>query len=691
MTDIALVPAHSEDMPMSKRYYHLLSPVSVGNVLLKNRMIATAATPHYIQGLEPYPTEKWITHLANRAKNGAAVVYINHLQHGNRDHVGMETLGTSQPGHFSGIDMDSASAHNYLCQMIDAIRFYGSVAVTQVMGEPFRDPDEHGGPDGNPHPPQDQKKDILEHLDHGHLQRGLLVNKMTQQDIQKQIDSAVHEAKLLKTLGFEMFSQQNAYLCGIGATFFSPQCNHRTDKYGGSVKNRARFLVELYDALKQELGREFPLECIVSGHEIPGGASLQDTIELAACLEGVCDILHIRHTEQDPQHPTGFTTTRQNPCPNIEDAAAIKSSIQARGGKMLVAVSAGLQDPAYCERILSEGKADLIGMARAFIADSEFGEKVYAGRGEEITPCVRCNKCHTNNESQRYRSYCTVNPIIGLEDKLERMVRPAGAPQSVAVVGGGPAGMYAALTCAKRGHQVTLYEKNNELGGQLLCAKYPSFKWPLEDFRRYLEREIVRNGVTIHRNTLATKSLLEQECFDHVIVAIGPQFCRPRIPGADGKNTMLAIDVYGKANQLPHKIVVIGGSEVGVETGMYLADNGHDVTVMTRNWMLAEDAAHAHYISMLTTAYRSMENFHEIVDVKYQSFDETGVNYWSADGALHHISCDLIVLATGAQTSTEACAELYGAGENTHYIGDCIRVADVHRAVTDGFAVAGQI
>ena len=677
---------------MSKRYYNLLSPIQVGNVFLKNRMIATAATPHYIQGLEPYPTEKWITHLANRAKNGASVVYINHLQQGNRDQVGLETLGVSQPGHFSAIDRNSASAHNYLCQMIDAIRYYGSVAVTQVMGEPFRDPDElKDGLNGKPHPPQDQKRDILEHLDHGHLQRGLLVNKMTRLDIQKQIDSTVQEAKLLKLLGFEMFSQQNAYLCGIGATFFSPLCNHRTDAYGGSVKNRARFLVELYDALKQELGRDFPLECIISGHETAGGATLQDMMELAGYLEGVCDILHIRNPEQDPQHPTGFTSSRRHPCPNLEDAAAIRASIQARGGTMLVAVSAGLQAPAFSEKILADGKADLIAMARAFIADSEFGEKVYAGRGEEITPCVRCNKCHTNNESQRYRSYCTVNPKIGLEDKLERMTAPIGPSQSVAVIGGGPAGMYAAITCAKRGHRVTLYEKARELGGQMRCAKYPSFKWPLEDFRRYLEQELIRQGVTVRCGTEATKELLEPEQYDHVIVAIGPQFRRPDIPGADGPNTMLAVEVYGKADALPHKIAVIGGNEVGVETGMYLAETGHEVTVMTRNWMLAEDAAHAHYISMLTTAYRSMRGFHALTEVTYHSIDATGVTYWDANHNLCHLDCGLVVLATGASPSPAQCDALYGAGENTHYIGDCIRAADIHRAVTDGFAVASQI
>lgn len=685
---------------MSKRYLHLLSPVQVGQVLFKNRMMSTAATPHYLQGVEGYPTEKWITHMANRAKNGASAVYINHIERGNREDIGLESVGRSQPGHFSAIDQNNASAHNYLCQMIDTIRTFGSIAVTQAMGEPFRDPDEPPPPekrpddDGfqpHPQPHEEDHRDIMVQLDHGHLERGLVVNKMTKRDIQAQIDSTVKQAKLFKQLGFEMLSQQNAYLCGQGANFFSPLCNHRTDEYGGSTKNRARYLVELYDALKQELGRDFPLECIISGYETSGGATIQDTIELAGYMEGVCDILHIRYAEQDPQHPTGFTSTRQHPCPNVDAAAAIKESVSNRGGKLLVAVSAGLQDPDYSNRLIADGKADIIAMARAFICDSEFGKKVYEGRGEDITPCVRCNKCHTNNESERYRSYCTVNPVIGLEDKLDRMIAPVERLKKVAVIGGGPAGIYAATACAQRGHRVTIFEKEGELGGQLVCAKYPSFKWPLEDYRRFIIKKLYSSGVEVRLNTAATREMLEPLEFDEVIVAIGPRFVRPDIPGAQGSNTMLAVDVYGNEKSLPGNIVVIGGSEIGVETGMYLAETGHDVTVMTRNWMLAEDAAHAHYISMLTEAYRAMDNFHELTEVTYEAIDSTGVTYVDKSGNRQHIAADLIVLATGAVTRPQECADLYGAGENTHYIGDCIRVANVHRAVTEAFGIANQI
>lgn len=227
----------------------------------------------------------------------------------------------------------------------------------------------------------------------------------------------------------------------------SPLCNHRTDEYGGSVKNRARLLLEIFDALKQTLGRDFPLECLVSGTE-KGGITIQDTIELSRLAEGKIDLLTIRQGEQDPQHPIGFTSTRTNPCPNLEAAAAVKADVKARGGKLLIGVSAGLQDPALCDRIIAQGQADVLSMARAFICDSEYGQKLYAGRGEDVRPCIRCNKCHVPNDTDKFRSYCSVNPEIGLEDKLERLFPKASSPKKLVVVGGGPAGMVSAVTAA---------------------------------------------------------------------------------------------------------------------------------------------------------------------------------------------------------------------------------------------------
>jgi len=677
------------------RYKNLLSPIQVGNVLLKNRMTATAATPHFLQGTEPYPTEKWITHIVNRAKNGAAAININHLERGSPQGGSLDIIDNT-PAHFCIMDITNTSCHNYLCQMIDGIRYYGSIAVTNPMGTfsggpgwPFGTGP--GGPGVSPAgtppsgaPPAGSPPPV------GEPRRINLPDVLNKQQIREYIESTVKNAVMLRKLGFEMFSFHNAYRGGPGAQFWSPICNHRTDEYGGSVKNRARLLLELFDALKQTLGKDFPLECLVSGEE-EGGITVQDTIELARMAEGKIDVLHIRHGYQDPQHPTGFTSTREKPCPNLDVAAAVKAAVRDSKTRILIGVSAGLQDPSFCDNIIATGKADIICMARAWIADSEYGKKLYEGRGEDVVPCIRCNKCHVPNDSDKFRSFCSVNPLVGIEDKLDRMITPVTRKKNVAIVGGGPAGMEAAIVAAGRGHRVTLYEKNDFLGGQLRHADFASFKWPLKDFKDYLIRQVYKTGVNVKLNTLVTKELLGQENYDAVIVAIGPRFTKPSIPGVDNENVKFALDVYGITEKLPEKIAVIGGSEIGVETGMYLAETGHKVTVMTRQTRLAPDAAHAHYVAMLEAAYLALKNFSFVTEVKYTGIDSTGVNYIDKNGGSKKVEAEMVILATGGVGKHEEAMSLYGAGAVTYFIGDCVRVGDVHKAISGGFAVANQI
>lgn len=657
---------------MTNRYAAMLSPVQVGNVLMKNRLLSSAATPHFIQGTETFPTEKWITLMANRARNGAAVIHINHLEHPHPMKPDLHLVDMT-PAHFSTLDVGDPSTHNYICQMIDAIRLYGSVAMTSPMGlqlrphmdEPFVPKPGEGGPGSKP-----------------------VCDDLSKRDMQMHIDSVVEEAKLLQKLGFEMFSLHNAYRNGPVSQLLSPLCNHRSDEYGGSVKNRARLLLEIFDALKQSLGRDFPLECLVSGTE-KGGITIQDTIELSRLAEGKIDLLTIRQGEQDPQHPIGFTSTRTNPCPNLEAAAAVKADVKARGGKLLIGVSAGLQEPALCDRIIAQGQADVLSMARAFICDSEYGQKLYAGRGEDVRPCIRCNKCHVPNDTDKFRSYCSVNPEIGLEDKLERLFPKVSSPKKLVVVGGGPAGMVSAVTAARLGHQVTLLEQGDRLGGQLLHADYADFKWPLEDYKNYLIRQLYQTGVKVRLNTAATPELVKAMEADAVFVAIGPEFKRPDLPGADGDNVKVPMEVFGHAEELPKKILIVGGSETAVETGMYLARQGKLVKLLSRQQMLAGDAPHAHYISMLEDAYQHQTGFAYETEVKaYVEIRADGVVYVDKDGQTRKAEAPVVVCATGTAPRHRETMAFYGTAPLVRFLGDCNRAGDVHKAVTAGWSAA---
>lgn len=660
---------------MTNRYSAMLSPLQVGNVLMKNRLLSSAATPHFIQGTEAFPTEKWITLMANRARNGAAVVHINHLEHPRPMKPDLKLVDMT-PAHFSTLNIGDPSTHNYLCQMIDAIRLYGSIAMTSPMGqqlrphmdEPFVPKPGEGGPGS---------KSVCDEL--------------TKKDMQVHIDSVVEEALMLRKLGFEMFSLHNAYRNGPVSQLLSPFCNHRIDEYGGSVRNRARLLLEIFDALKQTLGRDFPLECLVSGEEV-GGITVQDTIELARLAEGKIDLLTIRQGEQDPQHPIGFTSTREHPCPNLAAAAAVKADVAARGGNLLVGVSAGLQDPALCDRIIREGQADVLCMARAFICDSQYGEKVYGGRGEDVRPCIRCNKCHVPNDTDKFRSYCSVNPEIGLEDKLERLFPAQTTPKKLVVIGGGPAGMVSAITAATLGHTVTLIEQAPVLGGQLLHADYADFKWPLEDYKNYLVRQLYQIGVQVLLNTAATPELVSSMHADAVFVAIGPRFKRPDLSGAEGDNVKVPMEVFGHAAELPDSIAIMGGSETAVETGIYLARAGKQVKILSRQKMLASDAPHAHYISMLEEVYRHEPGFSYETGVQsYEAIDSEGISYVDQKGKRQRADASLVVCATGTAPRHQEAMVFYGTAPLVRFLGDCNRAGDVHKAVSAGWSAAKML
>ena len=703
-------------------YKHLLSPVEVGGVLLKSRLTAQPSTPHFIQGAEPFPTEKWITLMANRARNGAAAVTIGHMERGTKQNTAIDDYGS----HFSTMDFTSTSAHNYLCQMIDAIRYYGAYAMTNVSGtcpmseaeleelmdkierggaggmmpgpgpmgggSPRRKGPGMGGPGGPGGPPS--MREMLKRMPESMRADAVIrsgVNYLTKDQLHRIIEDSVKNAREYTKLGFDYFCIHHAYRNNLGAQFLSPLTNHRTDEYGGSVANRSRFTLELFEALRGVYGKDFPMEVIVSGEEA-GGITVADTIEFAKLAEGIIDVIQIRHGEQDPQHPLGYTSTKEDPCPNLAVTAAVKEAIASYNGKLKVCATAGLLDPDFDEAVIRDGKADMISTARLFICEDDLARKLIEGRGDDIRPCIRCNKCHVPNGEEKFRSYCTVNPVIGIEDKVDRMIRPVTRKKKVGVIGAGPAGMEAALVAAQRGHDVTIFERNDQLGGQLRHAAYAQFKWPIHEWVLWMGRQLEKNGVKVLLGIEATPELLKPYGFDELIVAIGPRFTKASIPGIETARTMVPLEVFGHEAELPHNIAVIGGSETGVETGLYLAEAGHKVTVLSRQNSLASDAGRPHYLSMVRARWQACENFYEVCGVKqYVSMDGSSLTYIDHEGKEDRVDAELIVMATGAKPTPAECAKFYGIAPQTQYIGDCFRVSNMHFAIQHGFAAANQI
>ncbi len=708
---------------MELKYKSLLSPIKIGDMVLKNRMLSSASTPHFLQGTEKNPTEKVISHFSNRARNGASVVTINHLFEKSMPVMGRALDNT--PCHFNLFDLNDANAQDYFCKLIDAIHFYGAKTSGYIMspanmeggmGMPSGSPDGPdgpggpGGPDADgapdagglpPMPGEDttpQSKDfgvaagedLHAQSDGGPQQSPASLSKAY---LQAMIDDYCQQAKDLKALGFDMVSVYCCYRNNPMAKLLSPLTNDRTDEYGNqSLENRARYLVELFTELRKTVGRGFPLECVLSVDEEEfGGYTKEDTIQVAKLMEGVCDIFHLRSGDMDPQHPLGFTSSEDKPAPYIDAMSYVCKEIKKRGINMVVAASAGFQDPELADSMVADGGADLIYMARSWINNPEYGVKVYEGRKEDIVPCIRCNKCHVPNGPDLFRTVCSVNPILGLEDRIDQMVKPATAKRKVAVVGGGPAGMEFARVCAQRGHDVTLYEASDSLGGMLRHANYPSFKWPLRQFMEYMIAEMDRLGVHVQLNTRATKEILSAGEYQVLALALGAEPSSLPLPGKDGANVAYAANIYGNEETLGKNVTIIGGGEIGVETGLYLAELGHLVTVLEMQYDLILDAPHAHYRNMVVNYWRHTENFAYRAGVTCTAIEPDGVSYNDPDGNPQKQYADNVLLAIGMKSKSDEAMELASAVPYSVVIGDCDKPGNVQKCMRSAFGTASQI
>jgi 2,4-dienoyl-CoA reductase-like NADH-dependent reductase (Old Yellow Enzyme family)/thioredoxin reductase len=684
---------------VSKKYQNLLSPIKVGNVVFKNRMTASPSKPHFIQGPEPYPTDSVITHFANKAKNGAALVTCTGIRPASAmasyyqpqkwephpSDFNPERTWFMLGGHGAGYDAYDGRCQNYLAQLSEAIHFYGSKASMGI---------------GAYVPPQyDVSSGIPSIAVYGDGSASKVGEEIPVELLDGIADEYALQAALLKQCGFDMVFLHMSYRAGFLGRFLSPLTNRRTDQYGGSLENRARFPLMVADRIKEKCGKDFLIEASMSGCDPePGtkflcesglpaipGVTLEDAIKYAKMFTGHIDLLILKAPQIDHAHPTGFNPERT---PFFYMAEAIKKS----GAGIKVVTSGGYQDLDICEDIIASGKADFIAMARSWISNTDYGGLAYEGRGEDVVPCLRCNGCHVSSYFDPWSSTCAVNPTWGIEHRVDRLIKPPTRKKKVAVIGGGPAGMEVALVAADRGHQVTLYEKSGALGGLLKTADGVSFKWPQRDFKNYLVRQIGKNkNVKVRLNTEVNPEMLKKEKYDAVLAAVGSEPIVPDIPGGGGKNVVYAKDVYGHEAALAKDIVVIGGGEVGVETGMHLAEKGHNVTLLEMTDMLARDAVPIHYYSMFREAWEKLQNFKPILRARATAIGPGSVTYIDADGAEHTVKAGNVVIAVGMKPQHDLALKFYGAGDRFYMIGDCSGAGNVQKVMRSAFSTASTL
>ena len=661
---------------MAVKYKHLLSPIKVGNLVLKDRLISSNSLPHFLMGPETYPADTVIDHVATMARNGAAVVTF-------ADFCKMEQRESpNEDGkRFPMFTLDSdPSVENYICQLADQVHFYNSYISLALM--PFTAPDPMYDVSDEPEMTKEDLDNLLlaefgrrKYDNYGAnamWRNGAAGKEMPVEMIHEVIEQQAQRAKKYQALGFDMVTLHFAYRATLFARFLSPKMNHRTDEYGGSLENRARFLIELCTRIKQLCGKNFPIEIQITPDEHEeGGWTIDDTIRLARMCEGVVDIFQFRASTANLNHPTGYNSNGVDYITLAECA-----QVKAAGVPVLCEPIGGYQYADDLEEIIASGKADLIGGARLFICDYDQYDKIKEGRGDDVVPCILCNKCHVPSLSGEWLSFCSVNPKLGINHKARRMTKPVSVQRRVAIVGGGPAGMRAALFSLERGYDVTLYEATDRLGGQLKLMDHPTFKWPLVRYRNWLISQLEKSDAKIILNTRATKEILETEGYDAVILALG---ATPKIPPVTGaENAYNIFTVFGNESKMGKRCVVIGGSESGTEAGLYLAENGHDVMILTRGSTLAPEATPIHYRETIDEYFQSLGNIDYITGASATEVGDGYVKYRTKDGTEHMIECDDVVALGGMGSLSDEAMSMFGVTGETVMIGDCRKVGNLH-------------
>jgi thioredoxin reductase len=454
------------------------------------------------------------------------------------------------------------------------------------------------------------------------------------------------------------------------------------------VENRARFAKLICDKIKAECGQDFLVEISCSGHEpeLTPGVTLDDTIELARIMQGSADIIQIRGTWIDPSQPTYLNPLE---VPHREATSIVTKACHEQGISTKITLVGGAYDLNTAEDIIASGDADFIGSARGWITNPDWGIKAMEGRDDDVVPCLRCNKCHQAKPGE-WLSVCSVNPVFGMEHKIDRMVTPPSGHKKVAVIGGGPAGMEAAIVSADRGYSVTLYEQEAELGGQLKIAQVPYMKWTIGKFKDYMIRQVEKKNIRLKLNTKVTPGMLEEENYDAIFVAVGAEAKRPPIAGAE--QVMTAVDALQAPEKVVGDVVVIGGGEVGVETGLHFAKLGHKVKVLEMQGKLAPEAVPIHFYALFRKEWENQPNFSFELNARCTGIrDGKTVTYVDENGVQQSIAADTVLVAAGMKGKQDEAISLNGMSGKTYMIGDCYRLGSVQTAMRTAFGIASSL
>ncbi|MBW2064153.1 MAG: FAD-dependent oxidoreductase [Deltaproteobacteria bacterium] len=507
------------------------------------------------------------------------------------------------------------------------------------------------------------------------------VEPLDHEGIRRIVKAFGEAARRAVEAGFELLEIHGAHGYLINQ-FLSRFSNIRDDEYGGDIKGRTRFAREIVQEIRSRVGDDFPLSFKISAQEfVPDGLTVEESIEiLKEIVPRGIDILQIS---------AGNDATPEWICQPMfmEKACLVDSASRIREALKMPVMSVGrINDPLVAESIIQEGKADLVCMGRGLLADPELPRKAEEGQLEDIRICIACNTC-MESIFRRGRIECLVNPSLGREKEME--IRPAPKAKKVMVVGGGPGGLNVAWVAAHRGHEVHLYERQSELGGQLNLATIASYKKELISLIEYQKRQVRKFGVNIHLNTEVTSELVRQEAPDVVILATGSVPITPPIPGIDKPIVVPLSDILSGIRAVEGKVIVVGGGATGCEVAHHLSENGCRVTIVE---MLPKLAEQLESITRKVLIKRLKENKAEILtEHKVVSIEDKGVSVTDKDGKESFLEADSVVITIGNRPDNTLYDDLKLTGIELYQIGDCLEPRSAKAAIYEGAVIGRKI
>lgn len=648
-----------------RKYPHLFTPIILGNTYFRNRLFAAPQGPTGLTSGN-FMTEEGMAFYERKAQGGFANVCIG-------DAI-VDSKYANSPG--PHIKLDSYQGAIQLFHLADRISRHGAVASLELnhcapyATTSYRETGKNYGAYSRPVPDFMTGKEEL-------------VEEMPEEVIEYTIRKYAQAAMACKRAGFGHVLIHGGHGWLI-SEFVSPD-NNRKDRWGGSLENRLRFPVAVADAVKKACGPDFAVEMRISGSEVHAqGYDIDYGVKIAQALDGHVDMIHVSassvrwnesfvYSMPDMFSPDGR---------NVQYAAEIKKYV-----KTPVATVGSLSDPEMMEEIIASGKADVVYMARQCSADPDLPKKAARGEREEIRQCLRCSTCYDRATSGGEYS-CAINPEIGLGLASVYDWQKPAVKKKVVVIGGGIAGMQAALTAKQRGHEVILLEKAPRLGGVLRCEDNVPFKRHLRDYLDYQERHVRSAGIDVRLGVEATPELVSSLEPDAVITALGAEENLPPIPGIDGKNVLSAQELYSRPEKAGQKVVILGGGLVGTELALFLAMERKSCTVLEMGPALSFSGNSTHGMCLI----RELEKYgvRLMTGTKAVQISDMGVTAETAGGSVL-IEADTVVTAMGIRSRRDEALRFMDCAGDFWLVGDARTVRTMGDANRDGYHAAMEL